>query len=540
MRGWRCRLNELSLECAWFLLAETVEREQVDGIQPKLQHINAVGQGLIQSAAKHTDTQALEHDLETTNLRWNSLNKRVQLWKTTGSTVAERIAQLQEALLHCGKFQDALEPLLSWLSDTEELVANQRPPFAEYRVVKAQIQEQKVLALQFHEALEPLGEWLSATEKRLSSAEPMGTQTAKITQQIIKHKVLFALELALANAQLFGEEEVEVLNWLAEVAQRLGQVSVQSYQPQQLAEQHKHTLALNEEILSRKKTVDQAIKNGQALLKQTTGEEVLLIQEKLDGIKSRYAEMTASSSKALRTLEQALQLSTRFATAHNYISQWLDGVEAELNTVESDASPAYQERQKELKKVSAEKRLVLDTVNEVGSALLDLVPWRAREGLDRLVADDNQRYRHADETITQRVQLVQAAIQRSQQVLQEASNCLYSVGCQGLLTVNSLPQYEEAVDAELAWVGETERKLASLGPLSLEPDVTVAQLQVQRAFNIDIIRHKDIVDQLLRARDEVLEACSDAQKDALMARHNYFMIETKTVCKKLSKVSDSM
>ncbi|XP_036001665.1 microtubule-actin cross-linking factor 1 isoform X5 [Fundulus heteroclitus] len=581
---------------------KAVEREPVDGIQPKLQHVNAVGQGLIQSAAKHTDTQALEHDLETTNLRWNSLNKRV----------AERIAQLQEALLHCGKFQDALEPLLSWLSDTEELVANQRPPSAEYRVVKAQIQEQKllqrllddrrptvemiraegariaatadsqdrekiqsqlqsltqrwsdlldkasgrqrqleelqVLALHFHEALEPLGEWLSATEKRLSSAEPMGTQTAKISQQIVKHKALqedvssreaevdrleslsqslsplscaadrdwlrervgavrsghseladwcarraAMLDQALANAQLFGEEEVEVLNWLAEVAQRLAQVSVQSYLPQPLAEQHKHTLALNEEILSRKKTVDQAIKNGQSLLKQTTGEEVLLIQEKLDGIKSRYAEMTAGSSKALRTLEQALQLSTRFATAHDDINQWLDGVEAELNNVEPDASPAYQERQKELKKVSAEKRLVLDTVNEVGSALLDLVPWRAREGLDRLVADANQRYRHADETITQRVQLVQAAIQRSQ-------------------------QYEEAVDAELAWVGETERKLASLGPLSLEPDVTVAQLQVQRAFNIDIIRHKDTVDQLLGVRDEVLEACSEAQKDALTVK----------------------
>ncbi|XP_038580127.1 microtubule-actin cross-linking factor 1 isoform X13 [Micropterus salmoides] len=581
---------------------KAVEREQVDSIQPKLQHVNAVGQGLIQSAAKHTDTQALEHDLETTNLRWNSFNKRV----------AERIAQLQEALLHCGKFQDALEPLLSWLSDTEELVANQKPPSAEYRVVKAQIQEQKllqrllddrrptvemiraegeriaatadtqdrekiqtqlqslaerwtdlldkasarqrqleelqVLALQFHEALEPLGEWLSATERRLSSAEPMGTQTAKISQQIIKHKAIQEdvssreaevdrleslsqsltplsctadrdwlservgavrsghseladwctrraglLEQALANAQLFGEEEVEVLNWLAEVAQRLTQVSVQSYQPQLLAEHHKHTLSLNEEILSRKKTVDQAIKNGQALLKQTTGEEVLLIQEKLDGIKSRYAEMTAGSSKALRTLEQALQLATRFASAHEDLNQWLDGMEAELNNVEPDATPAYQERQKELKKVSAEKRLVLDTMNEVGSALLDLVPWRAREGLDRLVADANQRYRQADETITQRVQLVQAAIQRSQ-------------------------QYEESVDAELAWVGETERKLTSLGPLSLEPDVTVAQLQVQRAFNIDIIRHKDTVDQLLSTRDDILETCSDSQKDALIVK----------------------
>lgn len=50
------------------------------------------------------------------------------------------------------------------------------------------------------------------------------------------------LEQALANAQLFGEDEVEVLNWLAEVAQRLAQVSVQGYQPQLLAEQHKHTL----------------------------------------------------------------------------------------------------------------------------------------------------------------------------------------------------------------------------------------------------------------------------------------------------------
>uniref|UniRef100_A0A674F3U1 Microtubule actin crosslinking factor 1 n=1 Tax=Salmo trutta TaxID=8032 RepID=A0A674F3U1_SALTR len=472
---------------------KAVEREQVDSIQPKLQRVNAVGQGLIQSAAKHTDTQALEHDLETTNLRWNSLNKRV----------AERIAQLQEALLHCGKFQDALEPLLSWLSDTEELVANQKPPSAEYRVVKAQIQEQKLLqrllddrratfqmiqgegeriaataetqdrdkiqkqleslgerwgellekararqcqleelqtlALQFHEAVEPLGEWLSATERRLSTAEPMGTQTSKITQQITKHK------------------------------------------------------SLNEEIVSRKKQVDQAIKNGQALLKQTTGEEVLLIQEKLDGIKSRYAEMTGGSSKALRTLEQALQLSTRFASAHDDLNQWLDKVEAELNVMEPDATPAYQDRQKELKCVSAEKRLVLDTVNEVGNALLDLVPWRAREGLDRLVADANQRYRTAAETITQRVKLVQAAIQRSQ-------------------------QYEEAVDAELTWAGETDRKLSSLGPLSLEPDVTVAQLQVQRAFNIDIIRHKDTVDQLLHTRDDILETCSDQQRDALVEK----------------------
>lgn len=56
--------------------------------------------------------------------------------------------------------------------------------------------------------------------------------------------------------------------------------------------------------------------------------------------------MTAGSSKALRILEQALQLATRFASAHEDLNQWLDSVEAELNSVEPDATPAYQERQK--------------------------------------------------------------------------------------------------------------------------------------------------------------------------------------------------
>lgn len=63
-----------------------------------------------------------------------------------------------------------------------------------------------------------------------------------------------------------------------------------------------------------------------------------------------------------------------------------------------------------------EHRLVLDTVNEVSRALLELVPWRAREGLDKLVSDTNERYKLVSDTIKQRVEEIDAAIQRSQQV----------------------------------------------------------------------------------------------------------------------------
>uniref|UniRef100_A0A8C9FYF4 EF-hand domain-containing protein n=1 Tax=Pavo cristatus TaxID=9049 RepID=A0A8C9FYF4_PAVCR len=461
------------------------QKEQVDPLQLKLQQVNGVGQGLIQSAGKNCDVQGLEHDMEEINTRWNTLNKKV----------AQRIAQLQEALLRCGKFQDALEPLLSWLADTEELISNQKPPSAEYKVVKAQIQEQKllqrllddrkatvemiqaeggriaqsaepadrekisgqlqslesrwaallcraagrqkqledilVLAKQFHETTEPVSDWLSVTEKKLANSEPIGTQTAKIQQQISRHK------------------------------------------------------ALNEEIVNRKKNVDQAIRNGQALLKQTTGEEVLLIQEKLDGIKTRYSDITAASSKALRTLEQARQLATKFQSTHEELNAWMSKVEDELassggRSPASEQIPQFQQRQKELKKEVMEQRLVLDTVNEVSRALLELVPWRAREGLDKLVSDTNERYKLVSDTIRQR--------------------------------------YEQAADAELAWVAETKRKLMALGAIRLEQDQTTAQLQVQKAFSIDIIRHKDSMDELFSQRNEIFGTCGEEQKAVLQEK----------------------
>ncbi|NWU65742.1 MACF1 factor, partial [Pterocles burchelli] len=583
------------------------QKEQVDPLQLKLQQVNGVGQGLIQSAGKNCDLQGLEHDMEEINTRWNTLNKKV----------AQRVAQLQEALLHCGKFQDALEPLLSWLADTEELISNQKPPSAEYKVVKAQIQEQKllqrllddrkatvemiqaegdriaqsaepadrekivgqlenlerrwagllgraagrqkqledilVLAKQFHESTEPVVDWLSVTEKKLANSEPIGTQTAKIQQQISRHKALedeieshaadvsgavgvgqslsslscaaerrllaeklealqsrygevrerccrkaALLDQALANARLFGEEEVEVLNWLAEVEDKLGSVSVKDYKRDVLQKQHADQLALNEEIVNRKKNVDQAIRNGQALLKQTTGEEVLLIQEKLDGIKTRYSDITAASSKALRTLEQARQLATKFQSTHEELTSWMSKVEDELassggQSPSGEQIPQFQQRQKELKKEVMERRLVLDTVNEVSRALLELVPWRAREGLDKLVSDTNERYKLVSDTVKQRVEEIDAAIQRSQ-------------------------QYEQAADAELAWVAETKRKLLALGPIRLEQDQTTAQLQVQKAFSIDIIRHKDSMDELFSQRNEIFGTCGEEQKTLLQEK----------------------
>ncbi|TMS04779.1 hypothetical protein E3U43_009936 [Larimichthys crocea] len=598
---------------------KTFQKEDIDPLQTQLQDINSLGQGLIQTAAKGTSTRKLEDDLEEVNTKWNTLNKKI----------AERSAQLHEALLHCGRFQDALESLLSWLTDTEELMANQKPPSAEFKVVKAQIQEQKLLqrllddrkptvelikkeggkvaelaesvdkekvakeieclgqrwdtllkkaesrhkqlesilvvTQQFHETLEPLSEWLGATEKHLVHSEAIGTETSKLEDQISQHKALEEeimnhskdlfqavslgqmlrtvssvddkefvqskldttqasyielqercrrkaemLQQALANAQLFGEDEVALMNWLNEAHTRLSEVSVEDYKIDVLEKQLAEQRALQSDIELRKKNVDQAISNGMELLKQTTGDEVIVIQGKLDGIKTKYAEINSMSENVLKKLEQVLSLSTKLQHTHEDLSSWLDNVEAETN-VFADQEPVgeqllhAQNRQKALLKETKDQKPAMDKLNELSSSLLDLIPWHTRESLDKLVTEDNERYRAVCDTITQQVDQINADILKSQ-------------------------QFEQAADGELSWLTEAEGKLLSMGEIRLEQDQTTAQLQAQKIFSMDIMRHKDAVDNIVKTGKAIMNSKNPEEKEILKAK-------TQTLLEKYGIVS---
>lgn len=67
-------------------------------------------------------------------------------------------------------------------------------------------------------------------------------------------------------------------------------------------------------------------------------------------------------------------------------------------------------------KETKDQKSVVDKLNELSGSLLDLIPWHTREGLDKLLNEDNERYRAVCDTITCQVDQINAGILKSQQV----------------------------------------------------------------------------------------------------------------------------
>lgn len=97
-----------------------------------------------------------------------------------------RSLDLQRALLSCGRFQDVLASLTSWLNDAEQLAASQKSPSWEYKVLLAQMEEQKVLHKMVDSHREAVSSFLRDGAQIAADAAPGSKES--IAEQISEFK----------------------------------------------------------------------------------------------------------------------------------------------------------------------------------------------------------------------------------------------------------------------------------------------------------------------------------------------------------------
>uniref|UniRef100_T1IVF3 Dystonin n=1 Tax=Strigamia maritima TaxID=126957 RepID=T1IVF3_STRMM len=545
-------------------------KRHMEPLTKQLDDMNKIGQGLIQSAASNVSTQNLESDLEKMNDKWNDLKEKLN----------ERERRLDVALLQSGKYQEALQGFLQWLNDTEDMVAHQKAPSADYKVVKAQLQEQKFLnkmlldrqnsmsslfqmgeeiasnaeaserhqvegqlndlvqrfdaltttaqdrmenlektlpiAKEFQDKFTPLVDWLDRTEKKLASMETIATDEKKIQKQIAQHQNLHddilghkpafdqLADVAQILMSLVGDDEAQnladklqdltdkyarvvedsenlglflaqsreglghfslnlndLLAWIDEIEHRLTRFRVLSVFVDKLQDQLDELTEVTEEIADHQQQVEGVIANGHEIMKHSTGDDALLVKEKLDTLQQRFLEMTNRAADLLRHAQEALPLSQQFHQSHTRLVEWLIEVESQLPSIDSAGLVLQDKEIQRLENEIQEFKPILENVNHVGPQLCQISPGEGASTVETLMSRDNKRFDAICEQIQRKAERIQLSKQRSSEVIGDI---------------------EEFLD----WFRDVERQILEADPVIPDPDQLLMLLKEHKALNDDI------------------------------------------------------
>ncbi|XP_054274796.1 dystonin isoform X14 [Macrosteles quadrilineatus] len=302
----------------------------VEPIAKTVDEVNRLGSGLIQSAAGGVNTSGLEKDLEKVNDKWNTLKDKLN----------ERDRKLDVGLLHSGKFQEALDGLAKWLTDTEEMVANQKPPSADYKVVKAQLQEQKFLKKMLLDRQNSMSSLFAMGSEVAAGADPM--ERKAIERQLKDLMTRFdnltegaeqrfeALSQAMAVAKQFQDKLVPIVEWLEKTEKKVKDMELVPTDEEKIQQRIREHDALHKDILRKKPDLTELTEIASALMALVGEDEAAVVADKTQDTAERYATLVDHSDQLAQLLQASRAGLRHLVLSYQDLQAWMEAMDQRL------------------------------------------------------------------------------------------------------------------------------------------------------------------------------------------------------------------
>ncbi|KAL1115034.1 hypothetical protein AAG570_007065 [Ranatra chinensis] len=302
----------------------------VEPVGRAVEEVNRKGQALVQSAAGGVSTAQLEKDLERINDKWNTLKGKLN----------DRSRKLDVGLLQSGKFQEALDGLSKWLADTEEMVANQRPPSADYKVVKAQMQEQKFLKKMLLDRQGSMSSLVAMGEEVAKGAE--ASERAAVERQLRGLVTRFdalnecasarmtALEQAMAVAKEFQDRCVPVVEWLDRTEKKVKDMELVPTDEEKIQTRIREHDSLHNEILRKKPALSELTETGSQLMSLVGEDEATLVADRVQEMAERYSGLVEASEAVGQLLQASRSGLRHLVITYQQLQAWMEGMEQRL------------------------------------------------------------------------------------------------------------------------------------------------------------------------------------------------------------------
>ncbi len=306
------------------------QRRTVEIVGKEVEKTNREGQGLIQSAASGVNTTQMERDLERMNELWNALKQ----------AVAERERKLERGLLQSGKFQEALNGLLAWMDEMDDMINNQKPPSSDYKVIKAQVQEQKFVAKLLNdrrtaiESLVRMGKEIASTadpqEKRKVEADIDNLQSryAGLNKRCADRMSL--LEEAMAMAREYYDKLGPLEKWLDRTEKKVKDMKTVPTEEDEIQRRINEHDRVHEEILGKRPSFDDLADIATALMQVVGEEDAQGLTDKMVELTNRYETLVNSSLDIAKLLKESMAGLRNLVLSYEDLLSWIERMEQRL------------------------------------------------------------------------------------------------------------------------------------------------------------------------------------------------------------------
>ncbi|KAH9415294.1 hypothetical protein DERP_006388 [Dermatophagoides pteronyssinus] len=287
--------------------------------------------GLIQSALPGVDTSKLEQDTDKLNSKWNDLKEKIN----------DRERKLDSAILQAGRFQDAMDAFEKWLKDSETMLANQKPPSSDYKVLKAQIQEQQFI-----------NKMINDRENSLKSLREMGLEFMRNLDHNEKHHVenqlndltkrfnilknncdkrLDLLKQIFPIAKDFSDKAVPLQEWLNHTERKLSLLKHSPIDQDNIKSKIAEHQMLHQDVLNHKNEFERLTEIAQNLISLLTDDEAQIVVDKSKELTDRYARLVEDSIDFGEILDESRKILDNFLSNFDDLFNWIDRMEQRVN-----------------------------------------------------------------------------------------------------------------------------------------------------------------------------------------------------------------
>ncbi|XP_026332692.1 microtubule-actin cross-linking factor 1, isoforms 1/2/3/5 isoform X13 [Hyposmocoma kahamanoa] len=479
-----------------------LKRRTLEPLGQNVAHCNKIGQGLVRSALQGVSTQQLEKDLEKMNDKWNALKEKMN----------ERERRLDVGLLQSGKFAEALAGLEKWLADTEDMVNNQKPPSADYKVVKAQLQEQKFLKKMLMDRQNSMSSLFAMGNEVAAGCEPgerkaIEKQLKGLMQRFDAltngaQQRMLDLEQAMKVAKQFQEQLQPLLEWLDTTERKVKGLELVPTDEEKIQQKIREHKILHDDILSKQPPFKQLTETAQILMGLVGDDEAAALADRLQAATDRYQALVDHSLNVGELLDNSRKGLRHLVLTYQDLSAWMDGMEQYLAKrkilpVHMDKLLRQMDELAEKTEEIASKQEPVDSTVEAGLELMKHISGdealQLKDKLDALQRRYNdltskgaELLRIASETLP----LVQQKARDRQSELEDA--------------LREAQSFNAEIGDLLSWLSEVDSVIAASKPVGGLPETASEQLERFMEVYNEIEANRPKVEAVLQQGQEYL------------------------------------